>query len=130
MKTACKVQCPQCPFRPTSLPGWLGGYDAGSIFQTAWFNQPFFCHTRTSYEDPNWAAKAAKSGRICLGYLAFANAAMAPKRVDDRPELASTVEDQKLIIRLRAEVEKRTDVIAMKPLAFRDHHAKGPSLSR
>lgn len=126
-RQACAVQCAQCPFRPTSLRGWLGSYTFPGIFQAAWFNQPFYCHSKIDYEDPRWERKAKQSGRICLGYLAFANAICAPKRVDDRADLADTVADQELIIRLRAAVEGRTDVAAMGAIAFRDHHNRQPA---
>lgn len=124
-RTACKVQCPQCPFRASSLPGWLGSYTPASVFQGAWFNQPFYCHTKVDYENPNWEAKTKRSGKVCLGSLAFANAMMAPKRVDSRPELADTVADQQLVINLRAAILGSREVDdVMGPRAFNEHHSK------
>lgn len=80
MKTACKVQCKQCPFRATSLPGWLGGYTAESIPPTLWRNIPFLCHPTVDYDKPGWRERAERNGKLCRGALVFANCMMAPLR--------------------------------------------------
>lgn len=114
----CKVQCPQCPFRANSLPGWLGDYTPQTVFQSAWFNQPFYCHTKIRYEDPDWAAKAQANGRVCLGSLAFANRIMAPKRADERFD----ADDQLEIIRMRGGIEGREGIDCMDARTFGQRH--------
>ncbi len=85
MKTPCKVQCPQCPFRSDSLPGWLGSYTPETIPPTLWRNAAFLCHSKVDYDAPGWRAKAERSGKLCRGALVFANRMMAPKRIGAYP---------------------------------------------
>ncbi len=116
MKTACKVQCPQCPFRPNALPGWLGDYTAASIFESLWRGLPFFCHTRIRYEDPNWLDKAQRNGKVCLGSLAFSNQMHCPTR----PDAYETTDP--VVLRLREETRSRKDVAIMGTQEFMDWH--------
>jgi hypothetical protein len=72
-------QCKQCPFRPGSAPGWLGGYEAPiNVFRSLWHGEPFFCHTAIDYEKPDWLERAMKKGKLCTGGLAFANLTPMP----------------------------------------------------
>lgn len=109
-------QCAQCPFRKKSLPGWLGSYDAASIFRGAWDGEPFFCHTMIEgkdgrgYEKKGWAERALRNGKLCTGGLAFANLIPAPMR---SPHV------QVLKGRLRM---KTIQVECMGPNEFREHH--------
>lgn len=116
MKKPCKVQCPECPFRHTALPTYLGDYTPESVFTNLWRNFQFFCHTKINYRDPDWAKKADKNGRLCLGGLVMANKMMAPKRVDAYPESSPEV------IAARASVEGRTDIDCMDVREFMAHH--------
>ena len=118
MISACQKQCKVCPFRPDSLPSWLGSYSHTSIHQIAWFNQPFFCHDKIDYEDEKWLTKAEKNGKVCRGFLKFANEIMSPKRVDDR----YPAEIQQRIIDLRKTVEGDTDTQTMKVMEFIEWH--------
>lgn len=122
MKTACRVQCPQCPFRKTSMRGWLGAYDAGSVFSSIWRNMPFFCHPKIDYEDPEWEAQAMKDGKLCLGGLVFAKRIMSPMRADAYPETDPEV------LTARVLHQDRTDVECMTAREFGAHHATvGPT---
>ena len=87
MKTPCKVQCPQCPFRKTSIPAYLGDYTVSSVFKSIWHGQAFFCHTKINYGDDNWLNKAEKNGKLCLGGLAYAKKMLAPIREVSDPEV-------------------------------------------
>lgn len=73
-------QCKGCPFRPKSLPGWLGSYTVGDIFRYIWKGAPFFCHTSINYRNPNWESKAIETGKLCTGGLLFAKKILAPDR--------------------------------------------------
>lgn len=119
MKTACIVQCPQCPFRPTSLPTYLGDYDARTIQEHAWRGVPFLCHTKVNYASSRAVEKAKVKGKLCLGYLAYANKIMAPKRADAYPGVTDPE-----VIAARAAVEGRTDIECMEPREFAAHHDK------
>lgn len=117
MKTACQTQCPQCPFRSTSLPGWLGSYDGpGGIHTSLWHKNPFFCHTRTNYERPDWRERAMVSGKLCTGALIFVGRdEWFPKPED--PEIQSAI--QWAMAQYTAHPEQ-FDV--MQGRAFMDHH--------
>ena len=116
MKTACKVQCPQCPFRPKSLKGWLGSYTPEQIAYQAWRSITFFCHTKINYENNDWLKKANENGKICLGSLAFANKMMAPLRKNAYPET------DPVVIQLREEIKDRKDIECMGVKEFIEHH--------
>lgn len=114
----CEHQCDQCPFKPTSAPGWLGAYSPREVSQSAWRNVPFFCHPTIDYEDEDWMKKAMKDGKLCLGMLVYANRILAPMRANEEgahPE----------VVRLREWVKanvKDSDVQVMKPNEFNEHH--------
>lgn len=113
-KTACTVQCPQCPFRRTSLPGYLGGYTTASVSSSIWHGEPFFCHTKIDYESAAWKERAERGGKLCLGGLRFAALMGAPDREVTDPE----------VLAARQAVAKRTDVECMKPNEFGEWHIK------
>lgn len=117
MKKPCKVQCPECPFRHPSLPTYLGDYTPESVVNSLWRNMPFFCHTKIDYKRDDWAEKAQKNGRLCLGGLKFANKLMAPKRVDAYPESDPEV------IAARAAVEADQSVDVMDVREFMRWHS-------
>ncbi len=115
MKTACQTQCPQCPFRPDSLPSYLGDYTAESIISALWHNQPFFCHTRINYSNPGWEKVAKERGKLCAGSMVMAHKIGAPlARIEDDhdPE----------VIEARLVNQARKDVVCMEPKAFQAHH--------
>lgn len=116
MKTACTVQCPQCPFRPDALPSYLGDYTATAITQSLWRNVPFFCHTKVNYGNPGWKKVAQAKGKLCLGSMVFANKLHAPMSPDAYPE-----SDRDVIIAREAN-QDRTDVQCMEVKQFLDHH--------
>lgn len=39
-----KLPCNACPFRPNSLPGWLGDYAPAEIIDCIRYEIPFYCH--------------------------------------------------------------------------------------
>ncbi len=105
-------QCKQCPFRPTSLPGWLGDYATGEITDLTWKGQaPFFCHTTINYKSATWEKKAMKEGKLCTGNLVFAKRMMAPQAQNDA------------IRRARIAVLAYEDQVeCMGPVEFIKHH--------
>lgn len=115
MKTACTVQCPQCPFRKTALNGWLGSYTPSTVFESIWKGQPFFCHTKVNYASDKWAERAAKGGKLCLGGLVFAGKMGAPD---------SEVTDSEVLAARRANRDRK-DVECMGPVEFAKHHREG-----
>jgi hypothetical protein len=116
-KKPCAVQCPECPFRHSSLPTYLGDYTAQSVCNSLWRNIPFFCHPKINYSDPKWMEKADKNGRLCLGSLKFANDIMAPKRLGAYPG----EEDAEVIV-ARALVESNQSVDVMPVREFMRWH--------
>lgn len=72
-------QCKACPFRSTSLRGWLGAYEAEGIFPNVlWRGEPFLCHSKIDYEDECWQEQAEKNGELCIGSLLAAEDAVCP----------------------------------------------------
>lgn len=124
MKTACTVQCDQCPFRANALPGWLGDYTPGSIMHATWHGEPFFCHTKINYSMPGWERRVKKQGKLCLGSMVFAKKMMAPCKEDAYPET-----DPEVIAARRAN-QDRIDVDCMEPKVFMDHHDPEKSAAR
>lgn len=115
MKTACQTQCPQCPFRPDSLPSYLGDYTAESIVSALWHNHPFYCHTKINYSNPGWKRVAQERGKLCLGSMVFAGKLGAP--------LTRIEEDHDPdVIEARLANQDRKDVACMEPDAFLAHH--------
>lgn len=115
MKTACTVQCPQCPFRPDALPSYLGTYTAESIVSSLWHNEPFFCHTKINYSNPGWERVAKTGGKLCLGSMVFAGKLKAPlTRIEDNHDVE--------VIEARLANQDRTDVECMTPNQFLSHH--------
>lgn len=117
MKTACTVQCPQCPFRPTALPSYLGDYTAMGITQSLWRNIPFFCHTKINYSNPGWERVAKAKGKLCLGSMAFANKLTAPMDVNSYPG-----ESDPDVIAARRANQDRADIECMGVTEFIKHH--------
>lgn len=118
MKKACQTQCPDCPFRSSSIPGWLGAYgDPGAVYSTLWKGDAFFCHTRTDYERPDWQARAERNGQLCLGALLFVHDAEMPQPNDPEVRAAMAV----AVAKREADPEA---FAVMSPRDFRDHHYK------
>ena len=122
----CKTQCRECPFRRTSLRGWLGGYGSfvdarvgvQSIFGELWHGQPFFCHTRTDYSRRDWLDRALTSGELCLGALLARHDWGMPDAKD--PVIARAERDA---VAQRAAEPDSFDVL---PLAeWKAHHESG-----
>ena len=108
------AQCKACPFRASSVPGWLGEYSGGgAVFKAIWHGEAFFCHTSgIDYEDLAWIEKAMQpdNGKLCVGGLVFANQIHAPKS----PYLPIQIGREK--VRLLDGIE------CMKAQEFIDHH--------
>ncbi len=68
MKRACPNQCKACPFRSTSLPGWLGSYTPELVVRALWAGVAFFCHSRTKYTR-GWEERSERTGQLCVGFL-------------------------------------------------------------
>ncbi len=124
MKTPCAVQCPQCPFRSDSVPGYLGQYTVQTVAQALWRNIPFYCHPTVDYTKPNWQAKAARNGKLCRGSLVFANRMMAPVRPEAYADEGGGDLD---VIAARKAVGTDPKVDSMVPRAFMDWHSAGPT---
>lgn len=124
MKEACKTQCSKCPFRSTSLRGWLGGYERPEIvLRSLWHDQPFFCHTRADYEREDWEDHLLSEGELCVGGLLLREDWPCPE--SDDPEVRRA---QTLAIRKREESPDAFDV--MNPREFLDHHDYRPAIEQ
>lgn len=119
MKRICRRQCPACPFRPTSAPGWLGEYTPHEVVNAAWHGRSFFCHSRTDYTDPEWRERAERDGQLCRGFLLFRHAMLAPASPDAAIRAAEA----------QAVSEAETNPASadvMEGTAFIEHHSMPP----
>jgi hypothetical protein len=127
MKFSRKEPCPKCPFRRTSIPGWLGGHDATEIVQVILRDGAWPCHqthTGMSFEE----ARNHPKVQHCGGAAAFA------------ANMFKTSRDPQVGAHQR-EVGRRADVFDW-PKEFVDYHSphwrhgmnighnQGPSLNR
>lgn len=65
-----KKPCRECPFRKTSLPGWLGRATPEGFIDTVMADHRMPCHLEVDYEDPEWKAQAAVAPE-CAGAADF-----------------------------------------------------------
>ena len=71
---ACKKPCPECPFRRTSMPGYLGeaSHDPKGFVGQHWHSAtPLPCHMTVDWEDDNTQGRAERAP-LCAGLLIMA----------------------------------------------------------
>jgi len=74
MLETCKQQCKECPFKETSLRGWLGELDVSYFRPMMAIDNRFPCHMQLNSSDEE-AHDEIKNKidegkiKICLGYL-------------------------------------------------------------
>lgn len=74
--------CRQCPFRRTSLPGWLGSDSPEGFIANVMAEVPLPCHSTINYRRADWSERwaAGRIGKLCRGALTFAaNACKTPR---------------------------------------------------
>ena len=71
-KPNCKKPCRECPFKKTSLPGYLGeaSYDPQSFLQTIDHNL-IPCHLAVDWEDDFKDPEQIAKNQPCIGALQF-----------------------------------------------------------
>lgn len=119
MKRICGRQCAACPFRTTSMPGWLGAYRPEDVVRAPWSGSTFFCHSRIDYSDAGWRERADRTGVLCRGYLLFRHAMLAPASADAEIRAAEA----------QAVTEANDDPAAvdvLQGIAFVQHHSMPP----
>jgi hypothetical protein len=94
---SAKKACAACPFRKTSWPGYLGGYDDAEEFLAVHYKgeTPGPCHPDVDYDDPDWkdAFMDGRAGRRCRGQaVLFANSCKLPRN----PEIESVEPDPEI----------------------------------
>ncbi len=66
--------CRECPFKRTSMPGYLGVDSAPNFLnETARGVSPMPCHMEIDYEDPDWRETQLPDAPFCEGSLVFLN---------------------------------------------------------
>ncbi len=114
MKTT-KTPCDICPFRRTSLPGWLGDYTPELVIDTVRRGDLFCCHGKIDYEDEDWKKKLARDEDnipVCAGSLIAMNQMCVLSR---NPE----------IMNLQRQVAKKFDILEPR-VEFPKHHHSLP----
>jgi hypothetical protein len=81
--------CAECPWRTTSLRGYLGTDEPVHFYwQSVTVEGMMPCHEQIDYEDPDWKQTQLPGVDLCAGNLIhFRNTMKAPRR----PELAAAV---------------------------------------
>ena len=89
LRPICVKPCTECPFRRTSLPGYLGADNPADFIATAFGDYPMPCHSTIDYNDPAWKAKweGGRTGRLCAGAAIFFANLCKLSRDRDRPTL-------------------------------------------
>jgi hypothetical protein len=65
-----KTPCDRCPWRRTSLRGWLGVETPSGFLWATQRESMMPCHCGVDYEDPDWEAKLEGAAH-CAGSLVF-----------------------------------------------------------
>ena len=90
MKTATKTPCAECPFKKTSMRGYLGPWASPEelIFAAhSDLGDGFACHM-TVKQDDSW-----EGAQVCAGSLICANKSFKTYRDDELRKLQQEVED-------------------------------------
>lgn len=79
MKDKLDEPCRECPFRRTSLAGYLGRNDAKSFIERVDRQRPNECHMTVDYNDPQWKEKI-DDAILCAGAATYlANTLSSPR---------------------------------------------------
>lgn len=68
-----KAPCAECPFRRTSVRGYLGADNPEHFVQTAAGGSDLPCHMDIDYTDPDWLKTQEPDAPLCVGSLQFQN---------------------------------------------------------
>lgn len=72
----CKKPCKECPFKRTSIKGWLGevSFDPMGFITPHWQGDaPLPCHMWVLVQDGDWeSGDYATLSELCQGFLIFA----------------------------------------------------------
>lgn len=109
MNKPCAKPCPECPWRKTSAPGWLGASTPVEFLQQSEAGIHMPCHMQVDYERPDWEEQA-ENAPACRGRLI--HIANRCKRMPGLPAV------------------EKDDSFFFDPQAFIDHHShgKGPQI--
>ncbi len=70
MLNTCKKPCNDCPFKKTSLGGWLADYTPQELHMLVMSEKPFPCHM--THEDTiSWEQAGTKEHPLCMGALKY-----------------------------------------------------------
>lgn len=102
-KEFCKTPCGECPFKKTSLKGWLGGITLEETLETANADQDFLCH----------ASGRNEVKRQCAGRLLYSSKTAKMFR-------NTVIEDIRLKVRA-ANPNFKEEILGFD---FRSHHSQ------
>lgn len=79
--------CKECPFRRTSLPGYLGNSDPTVFIATTQADVPMSCHMSIDYEASDWREQIEHGdAEYCEGALIFFANQAKLSRDPNRPQ--------------------------------------------
>lgn len=107
--------CAGCPWRVTSLPGYLGADNVVHFYwQSVTAEGEMPCHEQIDYEDPGWKETQLPGADLCAGNLIhFKNTMKRPRR----PSLAAAVD-----------AVRTSAAVFTWPWQFIGHHMPGKGL--
>ena len=81
----CQKMCPKCPFRSTSIKGWLGGWSSPEqLVNYVNFEQPFPCHLTMDTDNE----------KLCAGALLYMRKTCKVPRDKDLARAVSEIDTQ------------------------------------
>ncbi len=105
MKKPSGRPCKECPFKRTSMPGYLGASTTQEFFDTTMADAAMPCHTTVDYDNPDWREKLSDA-KFCSGALIFFRNICKLSRDPKRPRL-----------------DVNRELVFGTPLEFLSHHA-------
>jgi hypothetical protein len=100
-----KQPCMQCPFRKTSLPGYVGDAEPEQFLATTMADEEMPCHLTVDYTDEHWRESLRFDDvAYCKGALIFFRNICKKSRDWRRP------------------IAERSEEVFASPQAFLNHH--------
>lgn len=110
----CKKICNECPFRKTSLNGWLGHHDVEDIIKMQQNEYPFSCHMQRT-DETTLEDVIVGDIDVCRGFLA--SASESSKLYGQHPVYGQALRA------LQNDITDEDKKIVMNKWDFKEHHS-------
>ncbi len=106
MKKPTGRPCKECPFKRTSMPGYLGASTTREFLETTMVDVAMPCHTTVDYDSADWKENLSDA-KFCSGALIFFRNIYKLSRDSSRPRL-----------------QTNKGLVFGTPLEFLEHHER------